>query len=309
MKKSLVGYTGFVGGNLARQAEFDGLYNSKNIADAFGTRPELLVFAGVRAEKFLAARDPDGDRALMDEAFENILKIAPKKLVLISTVDVFKNPLAAYESTPVDTEGLHPYGRNRYYLEELVQKSGIPAAVVRLGALYGQGLKKNFLFDMINVIPALLSEEKFAQLTAGDDTLTRFYAKQANGFFKCRELDENEREFLKAYFENTGFTALNFTHSEAGFQFYNLDYLWQHINAALEAELPLVHLASAPTTAGEIYAHIKGAPFNNILQSPAPKYDFRTQHFDILGGEGGYIFSKDFVLEDVKRFVEKAGTL
>ena len=29
--KALVGYTGFVGGNLAASADFDGLYNSKNM--------------------------------------------------------------------------------------------------------------------------------------------------------------------------------------------------------------------------------------------------------------------------------------
>ena len=61
--KSLVGYTGFVGSNLMSQISFDQYFNSKNITDAFGTKPELLVYAGLRAEKFLANRNPDFDYA------------------------------------------------------------------------------------------------------------------------------------------------------------------------------------------------------------------------------------------------------
>ena len=50
--KALVGYTGFVGSNIYTSGEFDAVYNSKNIEEAFGTKPDLLVYAGLRAEKF-----------------------------------------------------------------------------------------------------------------------------------------------------------------------------------------------------------------------------------------------------------------
>lgn len=52
--KSLVGFTGFVGSNLAMSTDFDGLYNSANIEEAYGTNPDLLVYAGVPAQKFIA---------------------------------------------------------------------------------------------------------------------------------------------------------------------------------------------------------------------------------------------------------------
>ena len=102
--KALVGYTGFVGGNIDRKADFDARYNSKNIADAFGTRPDLLVYAGLRAEKYLANKQPDKDLESIREAFDNIRKIDPKELVLISTSDVYKVPVGVDEDTPVDTE-------------------------------------------------------------------------------------------------------------------------------------------------------------------------------------------------------------
>ena len=50
MKKALVGYTGFVGSNIYAATDFDAVYNSKNIEESFGTNPDLLVYAGLRAE-------------------------------------------------------------------------------------------------------------------------------------------------------------------------------------------------------------------------------------------------------------------
>ena len=42
----LIGYSGFIGGNLARATRFDGLYNSKNIETIAGQSFGLLVCAG-----------------------------------------------------------------------------------------------------------------------------------------------------------------------------------------------------------------------------------------------------------------------
>ena len=53
MKNALVGYTGFVGSNLAKEHDFEGLYNSKNIKNAYGTCPEFLIYAGIRARNIL----------------------------------------------------------------------------------------------------------------------------------------------------------------------------------------------------------------------------------------------------------------
>ena len=106
MKTTLIGYTGFVGGNLAASHPFDLLYNSQNIQDAFCEAHDLVVYAGMRAEKFLANSAPEKDRALAEQALDNIRRLSPKKLVLISTVDVYKDPRGVDETTPIDTDGL-----------------------------------------------------------------------------------------------------------------------------------------------------------------------------------------------------------
>ena len=117
MNKMLVGYTGFVGSNIYAKSNFDGLYNSKNIREAYGRNPDLLVYSGLRAEKFLANNAPEKDLELIREAERNIKKINPKKLILISTVDVLKNPIDVDENAEIEIEGLQAYGYNRYQLE------------------------------------------------------------------------------------------------------------------------------------------------------------------------------------------------
>ena len=88
---SLIGYTGFVGGNIYASSDnmIDGIYNSKNIEEAYGTNPDLLIYAGLRAEKYLANNAPERDYNLILQAEDNITRINPGKLVLISTIDVF----------------------------------------------------------------------------------------------------------------------------------------------------------------------------------------------------------------------------
>jgi len=168
MNKALVGYTGFVGSNIYAAGDFSG-YNTKNIKDSFGTKPDLLIYAGLRAEKFLANKEPEKDYELIAEAYDNIMKIGPKKLVLISTVDVIKDPDKADEDVVIETEGLQPYGLNRYLLEKQVREEFPDALIIRLPGLFGKNIKKNFIYDLINVIPGMLRADKFEE-QAGEMT-------------------------------------------------------------------------------------------------------------------------------------------
>ena len=159
MSTLLVGYTGFVGSNLYLKKDFDEVYNSKNIKEAYGKNPDLLVYSGLKAEKYLANNNPEEDMKLVYEAQKNITKINPKKLVLISTIDVFKKAIDVYENSEIDKENLHPYGLNRYKLECWVRENYKDALIVRLPALFGKNLKKNFIYDLINIIPSTLNKE------------------------------------------------------------------------------------------------------------------------------------------------------
>lgn len=159
--KILVGHTGFVGSNLLEAADFDACYNSKNILEAYGSKPELLVYAGVPAAKFLANRNPGLDMACINQAKQNISCISPDNLILISTIDVFSNPVNVDEDAEISLAGLHAYGKNRYMLEKWVREEYPEALIVRLPALFGKKLKKNFLYDMLHPVPKMLAKETF----------------------------------------------------------------------------------------------------------------------------------------------------
>lgn len=302
---ALVGYTGFVGSNIYTEGKeaITGLYNSQNIESAYGTQPDLLIYAGLRAEKYLANNMPEKDMELIIQAQENIRKIAPKKLVLISTIDVFKNPSGVDESSNIDTEGLLAYGYNRYQLELWVRKHYPDALIIRLPGLFGKNIKKNFIYDFINLIPFMLSKAKYEELSEKDPEIRNYYFLQNNGFYKVQVSDE-EKESLKARFRKLGFSALNFTDSRSVYQFYNLRHLWQDIQTALSAGITLWHPATEPVSAGELYRYLTGEIFLNEVNGTPAAYDYKSVHAQTFGGNRGYVSSKQLVLADIKTFVE-----
>lgn len=303
---ALVGYTGFVGSNLYAAGTFDAVYHSKNIKEAYGTAPDLLIYAGLRAEKYLANKAPQKDMEQIVSAKENIERIAPKKLVLISTIDVFKAPRGVDERSIVETDGLHAYGYNRYQLEVWVRKHYPSALIVRLPGLFGKNIKKNFIYDYIHVIPFMLGQQKFRELLAVDNELGEFYEFQDNGFYKVRQLDESEESRLKEKLKKLGFSALNFTDSRSVYQFYNLAHLWDDIQIAIRNHLRLWHAATAPLGAGELYRYLSGEEFVNELDGIPAYYDYRTIHADIFGGRDGYISSKNEIFMQIKEFIQGA---
>ena len=300
--KALVGYTGFVGSNIYAAGDFEAVYNSKNIEEAYGTNPDLLIYAGLRAEKYLANNAPEQDMELIFQAEQNITKINPKKLVLISTIDVFKTPKGVDENSIIDTEGLQPYGLHRYRLETWVGENYPSALIVRLPGLFGKNIKKNFIYDYINFIPFMLNARKFTELSAIDAGLEKYYVIQDNGFYRVN-VSDTDRELLKDKFRRLGFSALHFTDSRSMYQFYNLAHLWNDIQTALNAGLTLWHPAVEPVSAGEVYEYLTGERFVNELAGVPAEYDYRTIYAEMFGGSGGYISDKEMVLKEIKSFI------
>lgn len=303
---ALVGYTGFVGSNIyaAAKDEIKAVYNSKNIEEAFGSNPNLLIYSGLRAEKYLANNAPGKDLELIKQAEGNIKKINPRKLVLISTIDVFKVPRDVDESSEVDIDSLQAYGYNRYLFELWVRKEFPDALIIRLPGLLGRNIKKNFIYDFINVIPFMLKASKFDELLKKDPELCNYYELQDNGFYKVN-VAEQDKKLLKSKFRKIGFSALNFTDSRSIYQFYNLANLWNDIQMALDKGITLWHPATEPVSAGELYEYLTGEKFLNELDGIPAHYNYKTIWDKTFGGNNGYICSKEDVLKNIKAFVDK----
>lgn len=301
----LVGNTGFVGSNIAACHFFDGTFHSTNIEEAFFKNPDLLVYSAVPAEMFLANQNPEKDKLSIQNAIENIKKINPKHIVLISTIAVYKNPINVNEDSQIEVEGLSPYGKNRYELEKWVEEYSERHNIIRLPALFGKNLKKNFIYDFIHRIPSMLKEEKWKELEEKDKQLSSFYIKQENGYYKCKLLNTLEELELRKRFEKLNFSALFFTDSRGEYQYYNLQNLWSHIEFTIKNEIPKLNLAVEPISISELYQELTGKVFNNHLNRDVPKYDYRSKYAEMLKGKNGYFFSKEKVIEDIKKFVRE----
>jgi len=147
---TLVGYSGFVGGTLDRRFAFGHRINSKNSETLAGLEAEGVVCAGVSAVKWKANAEPEADLAHVTSIFEALKGIRTKRFVLISTIDVYASPQHVDESTNLDDEAVHPYGKHRLMFEAWVRDHFEQVNIVRLPGLFGRGLKKNLIYDLLN---------------------------------------------------------------------------------------------------------------------------------------------------------------
>ncbi|HIX33238.1 MAG TPA: sugar nucleotide-binding protein [Candidatus Gemmiger avium] len=298
----LVGSTGFVGGNLLAAHPFDAAYHSTDVQNGFGRDNGLVVYAGVPAAMYLANADPAADLAVMAAARENLRRLAPKKVVLISSICVFADSRGKTEADEPTPEGLAPYGANRLQLERWVREDWPDALIVRLPALYGKGLKKNFLYDLHTITPALLRPDKYRQLAAESELVRIAYEDAGNGFYKLN--GKVDPAALRAWFAAAPFNALAFTDSRSVYQFYDLARLWRDIRTALDADLRVLHLATPPLSAARVYEAFTGKTFTNHLPGAPFDYDLRTRHAALLGGAGEYLCTEPECLTAVCDFLK-----
>ncbi len=308
MIKALVGYTGFVGSNLLKSCKFDKIYNSKNIQESYGTKPDLLIYAGVPSEMFTANNNPEKDLEIIKNAIVNIEKIQAKKVVLISTVAVYGSCTQNVdENTIVDEKFILPYGKNRLYLEKWVKENCVNSLIVRLPAIYGENLKKNYIYDLINYFPALLTQEKYNNLSQKNSIIKEFYIAELSGYYRLNKnaLNKDDRKNLKKVFEEYGFSALNFTDSRSVYQYYNLKNLWSDVEILLNENIRIINLVTEPVSSKYLYKKIMNEEFNNELNREPFNYDIRTVNDYILKGKNGYIQNKDDEINELCEFIKE----
>ena len=136
---AIIGYTGLIGKNLLKQSKNKfksiDLFNSKNSNNLKDKKYALVFCSAMPAEKWIANKFPKKDTLNRNKLIKNLSKVSTDLIVLISTIDVHQN---------------HIYGKNRKYLEKYVQKKFNKYLIIRLPAVFGKGLKKNILFDLLN---------------------------------------------------------------------------------------------------------------------------------------------------------------
>lgn len=149
MTTALIGHTGFVGETLKRQTSFDEVYRSTDIARIAGRRFDLVVCAGAPAAKWKANKEPAADRENLERLMGHLRSVSATRFLLISTIDVYPLPVGVDEATPIAPDPANAYGTNRLALERFCLDR-FAATVVRLPALFGAGLRKNAIYDLLH---------------------------------------------------------------------------------------------------------------------------------------------------------------
>jgi len=159
----LIGHTGFVGANLARQISFDEYYNSKNINEIRGKEFDLLVCGGVKAVKWWANQHPVEDKAQIDALLADLSSVRAKRVIVLSTVDVYPVSNAADESFDCHSLPNHAYGTHRLYFEDAMVHRFDDVTLVRISGVFGPGLKKNVIYDLLhdNCLDVINPESSF----------------------------------------------------------------------------------------------------------------------------------------------------
>ncbi len=309
--RAIIGSNGLVGSNLVRQVDFDARFNSADIHRIGEQRFDLIVSAAPSATMWLANSQPEADYAKTMAFLDDLAKARTDRLVVLSTIAVFDDLGAGYDEADGVFEARGAYGRHRRMIETFARERFDKVHVVRLPALFGPGLRKNFVFDMLNPVPSFLkpaaAEGLLATLDAPAAALVRaaFEPDAATGMWRYRRetfRGTEEEGALVHALESEGRTARFLTNSDSAYQYYNLDNLWRDIERCVALDIPVLNVCSEPLRAGEIYEALFATPFRNSAP-PVHREDVRSRHAAAWDGAGPYLYSAGETLDGLRGFV------
>ncbi|MCR9179952.1 MAG: hypothetical protein NXH71_06935 [Erythrobacteraceae bacterium] len=306
----LIGHSGFVGGALLRQARFAACFNSATITAIAGQSFGTLVCAAAPGSMFEANRAPTRDAAQIDALIARLSGVRAERFVLISSIAVLADFAGGDDEATQAFQQTLAYGRHRRALEAFVERHFANSLIIRLPALFGEGLRKNFLFDLMNPVPSLLTEAKRDALMDGLDPALAAWAgalyspDAVTGLLKLDRAALNadrRRSALEDAVAALGASATQFHHPDTTYQYYPIDRLWQDIGIALNAGLSHLHLVAEPLTAAAIHARLIGRPMPET-SARLHREDMRTRHAALWGAEGPYQFSAAATLDRLADF-------
>ncbi|TKZ30179.1 NAD(P)-dependent oxidoreductase [Brachyspira catarrhinii] len=309
----LIGYNGFVGSNILLKSDFYSKYNSKNINDIRNREFDLLICSAIPSDMQLANLKYKKDLENINELLNILKTVKSKKAVLISTIAVYPQPVI-YDENDFDYESDSNYGKNRKLAEYEFSKIFRDSYIIRLPALFGNNLKKNFIFDIINPEPSFFTKEKFEYINSilKDDTLKKYYNYNKDTeryiFDRNKAINDNIRSRIKDILFSINETSLQFTNSNSRFQFYNLDNLYKDILKSIDNNINILNICSEPISAKEIMKNI----FNKDFDSDKAKlydYNMKSIYASKWNNSDNYLYNKDNIYSDLKDFFIKNGVL
>ena len=153
-RTSLIGYTGFIGSTLSSQFDFTHCFNRENIHSLSDSSYNLSICCAAPGLKWYANKYPDSDLSSINSLIQSLSSLRTDHFVLISTIDVGGHGAVFNEDHQFSYGSLQePYGLHRLKLEQFAATHFSRCTIIRLPALVGPGLRKNFIYDLAHGIP------------------------------------------------------------------------------------------------------------------------------------------------------------
>lgn len=256
-----------------------------------------------------ANKDADKDYESILNLIKNLKNVKANRFVLISTIGIFEDFGAVNDEHSTKFEKILAYGKNRRFLEKFVINQFHKIHIIRLPALFGRNIKKNFLFDLLNPAPTFLRSNKFNSLmgliSTKEQSLLKFYYKRVNNNFHLNRsifLNSNDKLQLINILNEYEASSIYFHSTKSTYQFYNLSYLWNDIKRVIDYDLDVSHFATEPISAREIYLEVlkKEMPLTN---AKIHKENMITKYSNIWES-GNYIRKAGDIMNDIKRFYQ-----
>ncbi len=253
---------------------------------------------------FMANRDPDADRRQIDALISRLGDVSARRFVLISSIAVLAGLAAGNDETTTAFEDRLAYGKHRRLLESFCESHFETCLVVRLPALFGPGLRKNFVFDLMNPVPTLIPQGRLDDLLGQlplslREGLIGLYGPDPSGMLRLDRdaLNSNpSRPALDQAIRAAGFSATQFHSRDTTYQYYDMSRLWNDIAIAAEAQVSHIHLATEPLRAADIHARLMGFDMPHT-SARVHTEDMHTRHAALWGRSGSYIEDAGTVME------------
>jgi hypothetical protein len=121
-----------------------------DVRSIVGRSTDLLVCAGLPAEKWRANRDPAGDWANMADLAQVLASVQADRAVLISTIDVYQPAVQVDEEDRPRFDGPGAYGAHRAWFEAFFRSRFPDALIIRLPGLFAPDVRKNLIHDLMH---------------------------------------------------------------------------------------------------------------------------------------------------------------
>jgi len=168
-KIAIVGHTGFIGSNLKFFYKSKYNFNTKNLRLINKYEYDLVILCAPSSKMWLANKFPKKDKNNIRKIINILKKTRTRKIVLISTIEVYGKNNNKNELNKVDKHLNNSYGKNRIFLEEFVNNFFSDKLIIRLPIVYGKNFTKNCIYDLKN--------KNNINLLNGDDLIQLYNVK------------------------------------------------------------------------------------------------------------------------------------